>query len=203
MPKRLTEEEVHERIKEKHGDKLRMTGGYERAGKNANFECNVCGHQWTTTPASVLGGSGCSKCADKIKSKNQNSLTEYFKDHLLGVELLSNYYPYILKTKQNPRGLELDFYWPELKIALELDGEQHFGAVKHWGGQEKFVQIQANDKRKNKLCKKNGIHLIRVDGRKFKYGMKEEQRAEMFNEMVQEIIHIARSKDLIGIDLTK
>ena len=199
--RKVKEEDVHIRIEKEHNDKLRMTGGYEAVGQPANFKCNVCSHEWTTTTYSVLRGTGCSKCADKAKNKNQDSLTQYFKDHLLGVELLSNHHPEFLKTKQNPKGLELDFYWPDLQIALELDGAQHYEPVDYWGGQETFERVQANDRRKNQLCKKNGVHLIRVDGRKFYHRLIEEKRAEMFNEMLTEIVHVAHSRGLIGTTL--
>jgi len=197
----IPEKIAHERIRLKHNDTIKMVGQYVNASHSTKFKCNVCDHVWKQKPSKVMNGTGCLPCDKTAKNKNQNSLKQYFTDYLLGIELLSNHYPDFLKTKTNKKGLELDLYWPELQIALELDGAQHYKPIEHWGGQENFKKTQANDKLKNKLCKKEGIHLIRVDGRKFKYNLKEEKRAEMFNEMLTEIVHVAHSRGLIGTTL--
>ena len=45
---------------------------------------------------------------------------------------------------------------------IEYDGEQHFKAVKIWGGEEKLKIQQERDERKNQWCKENNIRLIRI-----------------------------------------
>jgi len=63
-------------IEKEHNDKLRMTGGYESACKPADFECNVCGHEWATIPFDVFRGKGCSKCAFKKQSELRRTKEE-------------------------------------------------------------------------------------------------------------------------------
>ena len=60
--------------------------------------------------------------------------------------------------------LRYDIYYPKLKLALEYDGEQHYQAIKAWGGEENLIKIQERDRRKDRLSKENDITIIR-----FKY----------------------------------
>jgi len=55
-----------------------------------------------------------------------------------------------------------DVYMPELKVALEYQGEQHFKPIPFFGGEVGFIETQKRDKRKRKLSEDNGIHQIDV-----------------------------------------
>lgn len=66
----------------------------------------------------------------------------------------------------NPEGnqhLYFDFYFSEYNTILEYDGELHFIAYKHFGGEAKLNQIKACDKLKDNYCKNHGIRLIRLN----------------------------------------
>jgi very-short-patch-repair endonuclease len=72
-----------------------------------------------------------------------------------------------LDELQNPktrRNLELDIYHPSKKLAIEYDGRQHYEVVPrfHSNGESDLKAQQERDALKDKLCKKAGIHLIRV-----------------------------------------
>lgn len=56
---------------------------------------------------------------------------------------------------------ELDFYFPGLKLAFELNGIFHYEPI--YGGPEKLTQIQNNDARKMAACLERGIELCVVD----------------------------------------
>lgn len=77
-------------------------------------------------------------------------------------ECIDNTLHEFLRSPTTSRWLELDRYYPNLKLAFEYDGAQHFEPVEIWGGEETFVEIQRRDKEKNMLCKKQGITLIRI-----------------------------------------
>lgn len=83
-----------------------------------------------------------------------------------GQELLKRYLVEMIGTnfEENARpdwlqGLELDFYYPTLKIAFEFDGGQHFLSLPGFGN----VQGQQDrDKRKLNICRNKKINLIRI-----------------------------------------
>ncbi len=75
-------------------------------------------------------------------------------------------YPITVQTEYNgKRTLYIDLYIPQLKIAIECHGEQHFKPVKHFGGIEGFKNQKKNDAMKEKWCKDNQVALaiIRFD----------------------------------------
>lgn len=54
----------------------------------------------------------------------------------------------------------LDVYIPSKMIGIEYQGEQHYKAIDHFGGQESFTQTKERDAKKKLLCKINNIILI-------------------------------------------
>lgn len=56
--------------------------------------------------------------------------------------------------------LELDFYIPELNLAIEGHGVQHFIPVDHMGGEKGFKDHRQRDLTKYNLCKEHGINII-------------------------------------------
>lgn len=93
----------------------------------------------------------------RTKRPRKRSLVELYLE-----ACLKNNYPE-LKVKCNDRSairpLELDFYFPELELAIEIDGPCH---RKQIFGERAFKKTQANDKRKNTRCANKGIDLRRV-----------------------------------------
>ena len=60
-------------------------------------------------------------------------------------------------------GLELDIFLPALQLAFEYQGQQHFHAVKAWGGKGAHQVLRAHDAKKARLCREHGVRLITVD----------------------------------------
>jgi hypothetical protein len=58
--------------------------------------------------------------------------------------------------------LYIDIYIPQLKVAKECHGEQHFKPVKHFGGLAGYKNQLINDKLKEKWCNNNQISLVIV-----------------------------------------
>jgi hypothetical protein len=54
----------------------------------------------------------------------------------------------------------LDVWVPDLKLGIEYQGEQHYQAMTHWGGDEGFARRKANDARKRQLCRSLGYTLV-------------------------------------------
>jgi hypothetical protein len=60
----------------------------------------------------------------------------------------------------NPQ--HLDIYFPNERVAVEFQGEQHFKPVALFGGEESFAAQQEHDKRKRDACARNDCALLEV-----------------------------------------
>lgn len=86
-----------------------------------------------------------------------------------------------LKDVQGHRQLYLDFYLPQLKIGFEYNGEQHDHFVEAWHQTAKgFADSQKRDLRKDALCQRYGIKLIR-------FSWKDRPTQERFVQKLNEI----------------
>ncbi len=57
--------------------------------------------------------------------------------------------------------LRIDFFLPNLMMAVEVHGRQHFEFVKHFHGtRKKFALAKQNDEMKANWCALNGIELV-------------------------------------------
>lgn len=54
----------------------------------------------------------------------------------------------------------IDIYVPEVNLAVEYQGQQHFGPVELFGGEEGFENVQLRDERKRLLLKSNNVRLL-------------------------------------------
>jgi hypothetical protein len=71
--------------------------------------------------------------------------------------------PKFLMNTETGKPLELDLYNPELKIAVEYSGEQHYRYIPYFHKTyNHFIKQQERDELKRELCKKNDICLIEV-----------------------------------------
>jgi hypothetical protein len=90
------------------------------------------------------------------KWKSEKSLFEIVKKRLKGHEVLRHAQPLWLEPQH------LDIYIPDLLLAIEYMGEQHFRPVDFFGGKDAYEANLQRDERKTKLCKKVGIHLFHI-----------------------------------------
>lgn len=56
----------------------------------------------------------------------------------------------------------LDIYLPDLRLALEYQGEQHYRPIEHFGGVAAHRRTVERDRQKKELCDANGVSLIYV-----------------------------------------
>lgn len=131
-------------------------------------------NSWQRAPLNTFGDSEVAKMigqyieaieadwlAGKVKKGGQ-SVAEVLLFRLLqvlypSVEIVRNRRPDDLRSAKN-RPLELDIYIPELKLAIEVQGEQHFKDL--YGSS---ADLKANDQRKKELCKERSIKLAWVN----------------------------------------
>ena len=111
-------------------------------------------------PIPHLNGVGCPQCGNKKSQKEEmvlKSLQENF-DNVI--------YQYtnktFLKGKNERKNLTLDFYLPDYNIGIEYQGEQHFVALEHFGGEETYNTVVERDERKYKQCTEHGIKIFYI-----------------------------------------
>lgn len=61
-------------------------------------------------------------------------------------------------------GSELDFYFPSLKLGIEINGIYHYEPIH---GKDKLTRIQNNDQAKLRACDEKGIDLIIIPNPKY------------------------------------
>jgi len=57
----------------------------------------------------------------------------------------------------------LDIFIPELKLAIEYQGQQHYEAFPHLGGDIGLEKRILNDDKKKDLCKILNYKLVKID----------------------------------------
>lgn len=104
----------------------------------------------------------CSKsCAAEYNNKNKSfgirrsNLEIYIEN-----TLKSLFSEDILFNSKSIIGSELDIYFPDRKIAFEINGIFHYEPI---FGENKFNRIQQNDRIKENKCKDLGIKLYVID----------------------------------------
>jgi len=117
-------------------------------------KCKICGHEWKVKPGNILAGKGCPKCNE---SHGEKSIGNY-----LNINNIAYIPQYTFNDCKDKRMLPFDFYLPVLNICIEYDGEQHFKAIDHFGGEKGLKIRQFHDQIKTDYCQQNNILLLRI-----------------------------------------
>lgn len=158
----LTKEKFIERAKKIHGDKYDYSFvDYKNAWEKVKVFCKSCNTFFLVFPHLHAGTSNQTGCPHCLESKGVRKIRVYLENN--NIEFEQEY-------KLN--NVFLDFYIPSKKIALEIDGEQHFIKEHYFNKRnakknnitldECFQHNQELEKLKAEYCKKNGILLIRI-----------------------------------------
>jgi len=149
----ISQEEFINKSKEIHGDKYDYSKVvYINMTTPVKIICRKCGYEFEQMPYSHLQGHGCKYCN---KSRLENEMEIFLNKNNI------KFIPQCDKDVFEWLGkLSLDFYLPDYNVAIECQGEQHFGIVEKWGGQEKFEMVVERDERKKRLCEENNIKLL-------------------------------------------
>jgi len=100
---------------------------------------------------------------------------------------------HVLYNNKETINSELDIYFPDLKLAIELNGIFHYEPIY---GKNKLTSIKNNDHRKFQACLEYKIELVIIDTSSLKYF--KPQNAEKYLQIIKNIIDNKLS-DSIGI----
>lgn len=97
------------------------------------------------------------KWESESRSKFQSHIKKLLKKHWQG-HVVFEEFP-VMGTR-----LTLDFYNASLRIAVEVDGDQHIRYNKHFHSKSRlnFIKQLERDNNKEKFCDLNNIRLIRI-----------------------------------------
>jgi len=151
--------------------------------------CKNCDKEFYKTKAELkkYPNSFCSKpCSTSYNNKHKTHGTRRSKLEVWLEEELELIYPNleIHYNKKDTINSELDFYIPDLKTAIEINGIFHYEPI---FGEEKLKQIQNNDHIKSQACIEHDIELISIDAPKLKYFKPE--NAQKYLDTITEIIN--------------
>lgn len=110
--------------------------------------------------------SGLSFCSQSCSAKYNNTHKKYgirrSKLEMFLEQSIKEQFPNltVISNGKDVIGSELDFYFPDLRFAIELNGPLHYEPIY---GNKKFDQITNNDKQKIINCYNNGIELCVID----------------------------------------
>lgn len=116
---------------------------------------NIPGTPYKTYSNSWISWSdwlGHNNIEDNSKSKGELHIENLLKE---------NNFSITPQKRFNWLGLQsLDVYIPDLEIAIEIQGKQHFSSCDFFGGEERFKSTIERDERKYRLCQEHKVILL-------------------------------------------
>lgn len=134
-----------------------VIGEYSTARTHIKIKHNSCGNVYNVAPTHFLRGDRCAKCTF---SKGEFTIAEFLERFDIPYEKEKSFADCVYK-----KALKFDFAIykrDSLACLVEYDGEQHFRAVEHFGGERALIKTQRRDHIKSRYCADNGIPLIRI-----------------------------------------
>ena len=146
-------------FKSTHGNTY-LYGNFKYINNNTKsfITCRIHG-DFLQTPKNHKKGNGCPICK---KSKGEFAISKSLDK--LNVK-------YVEQKKFNDckykRILPFDFYLPDYNTLIEYHGEQHYKALKHFGGEEAFKMRLFRDEIKNTYAIKNNYNLLIISYKEY------------------------------------
>lgn len=147
------ENSVKKIIEEKGGTYLSLF--IKNSIRYVKFTCKK-NHETTKSASELKTGSWCQRCNE---SKYESAVRAIFKD-IFKKEFLPKFPKWLINPKSK-RLLELDGYEPELNLAFEYNGQQHYEFVKMYHKtQNKLKERRYKDTVKFLSCLNKDVKLI-------------------------------------------
>lgn len=119
-----------------------------------NWSCKKCKYEQTTTYSAIKNSNTCYPNCASFKLER---LCRKIIQEITGLKIPK-------RRPKIPKGLEIDGYTKDLKVAFEYNGKQHYKYIPyyHRNGIKDFLKQHLRDNIKNQLCDDNGIELINI-----------------------------------------
>lgn len=176
--RKYTIDEVKKIVKKKNG--ILLTKEYKNVFAKLEIICNNCNLSWNPSFKSIMAGHWCPTCADYGNRKTQSSLADILGKLFPDIKIFQDFYGFEW-LKYGKRRQEIDIWIPDLKLAVEYDGGQHFKAVDYFGGREGLIKQKIRDLNKNKLISKHGKEI--------KYFIRFNYKDKINEEFVRRVIN--------------
>ena len=129
-----------------------VVGKYINAKTPIVHKCKIDGVEWLAAPSDILSGRGCPQCKESSGERQVRLWLERNKISYIKEKSFED-----CRDKQP---LPFDFYIPELNVAIEHQGQQHYFSVDIFGGEHAFELQKKHDNIKYHYCKNNDIKLL-------------------------------------------
>lgn len=155
--KKLTDDEIKERLKEKFGDRISFLGNYKGIDDTTTrFKCNICQNEFENSLANVLDMvNGCFHCSESIGAKK---IREFFLEEAEPEKWF--------KDCRDKNPLPFDFYVKKYNLLIEYNGKQHYKCA-NWTGKLTEEKMKSNlrkqrhhDWLKRRYAIKNGYNFL-------------------------------------------
>lgn len=157
----LSFEEIKRRAREIHGDLYEYPDiEYKGQDEYINIICKIHGIFPQRSSNHIFKRYGCPKCKlSKMEQRMAQTLNNLSTESDLDITIINK------SNWVKPFHPDFSILFKsdsEHKIIMEMDGRQHFQEVKFFGGSEGFLKTIERDKKKNNICKKKNINLLRI-----------------------------------------
>lgn len=154
--KKKTNEDFLNELGEKCLKEYDILEEYINIDTKITFKHKPCGTEFKLSPYNFIHQANkkyCPICYYK-KSNGEKFITQFLENKKIDYQREFSL-PGMGRKK-------FDFYLPELKVAIEYDGSQHFYPNDFFGGEQGFIETQQRDNEKNQYCLDNNITLYRI-----------------------------------------
>ena len=116
-----------EKVYDKVGKEYTFLEEYVNNKVKLKVRHNICGNIYDVRPNDFLQGYRCPFCSSSRNSVRANLVSKFLKDNQIPHKVEFRL-PKLSKLHRGKKGnfLRFDFYLPELKLIIEIDGQQHF-----------------------------------------------------------------------------
>ena len=150
-------QEFIEKARKVHGDKYNYSSTiYTGVHNKLQIICPEHG-SFEQEANSHLHGIGCPKCSC---SKGENIVKQIL--NVNNINYVDQYRVDIDKDINCSGYTYIDFYLPDLNIAIEYNGIQHYVPIEYFGGQLRFEQQKRRDSFVREYCTNSNIKLVEI-----------------------------------------